>query len=81
MVRGFVTVAVVVVAALAALGVWLWLRPLREGPAQSFGLWLACMLLVGCAVLVWSPEHRRRATRLAPGPEWLVVGALVAASG
>ena len=30
MVRGFVTVAVVV-AALGALAVWLWLRPLREG--------------------------------------------------
>ena len=61
--------------------VWLWLRPLREGPAQSFGLWLGCMLLVGCAVLVWSPEHRRRAPGSRRVREWLVVGVLVAVSG
>ena len=80
MVRGFVTVAVAV-AALGALAMWMWLRPLREGPAQSFGLWLACMLLVGCAVLVWSPERRRRAPDSHRVREWLVVGTLVAVSG
>ena len=80
LVRGFVTV-VVVVAALGALAVWLWLRPLREGPAQSFGLWLACMLLVGCAVLVWTPERRQPDAGSRRVREWLVVGALVAVSG
>ncbi len=80
MVRGFVTV-VVVLAALGALAIWIWLRPLREGLAQSFGLWLACMLLVGCAVLVWSPERRRRAPGSHRVREWLVVGTLVAVSG
>jgi hypothetical protein len=73
MVRGFVTVAVVV-AALGALGVWLWLRPLREGVVQGIGLWFGCTLFVVVMAMVWWPHsdeehpHRHR---------WAVVFALL----
>lgn len=78
--RGFLTVALVLLA-VGALALWLWLRPLREGPAQAIGLWLCCMLLIGGVVLVWSPAQRhhdrgRRRTR-----EWLAVAVVVALSG
>jgi hypothetical protein len=73
MVRGFVTV-VVVVAALGALAVWLWLRPLREGVVQGIGLWFGCTLFVVVVAMVWWPHsdaehpHRHR---------WAIVVALV----
>jgi hypothetical protein len=55
MVRGFVTVAVVV-AAFGALAVWLWLRPLREGLVQGIWLWLGCTLFVVVMAMVWWPD-------------------------
>ena len=73
MVRGFVTV-VVVVAAVGALAVWLWLRPLREGVVQGIWLWLGCTLFVVVMAMVWWPHsdaehpHRHR---------WAVVFAVV----
>lgn len=54
--RGFVSMVVVVVA-LVALAVWLWLRPLREGVVQAAWLWLGCSLFVGAMAVVWWPSH------------------------
>lgn len=78
--RGFVTVALGVLA-VGALALWLWLRPLREGPAQAVGLWLCCMLLIGGVVLVWSPARRHRDRDRPRTREWLVVVVVVAVSG
>lgn len=78
--RGFLTVALVVLA-LGALALWLWLRPLREGPAQAVGLWLGCLLLVGGVVLVWSPAQRHHVAGRPRVREWLAVAVLVAISG
>ena len=63
--RGFLTVALVVLA-VGALALWLWLRPLREGAAQAIGLWLGCLLMVGAGVLVWSPVESVNMTGAAP---------------
>jgi hypothetical protein len=62
MLRGFVS-AVVVVVALGALAVWLWLRPLREGYTQAALLWLGCALFVGVTALVWWPTHHGEEAR------------------
>ena len=78
--RGFLTVALVVLA-VGALALWLWLRPLREGAAQAIGLWLGCLLMVGAGVLVWSPVERRHAPGRPRVREWLAVAVLVAVSG
>jgi hypothetical protein len=78
--RGFLTVALVVLA-VGALVLWLWLRPLREGPAQAVGLWLGCLLLVGGVVLVWSPAQRHHVAGRSRVREWLAVAVLVVISG
>ena len=78
--RGFLTVALVVLA-VGALLLWLWLRPLREGPAQAVGLWLGCMLMVGGVVLVWAPAQRHHVRGRSRTREWLVVGVVVVVSG
>ncbi len=78
--RGFLTIALVVLA-VGALVLWLWLRPLREGPAQAVGLWLGCLLLVGGVVLVWSPAQRHHVEGRARVREWLAVAVLVLVSG
>jgi uncharacterized membrane protein YidH (DUF202 family) len=78
--RGFLTVVLVVVA-VGALALWLWLRPLREGPAQAVGLWLGCLLMVGAVVLVWAPTQRHHERGRPRTREWLVVAGVVVVSG
>jgi hypothetical protein len=77
MVRGFVSV-VVAIAALGALAVWLWLRPLREGFVQGVWLWLGCALLVGVMAMVWWPSHDEDHLHR---HVWVVVAGLLAVSG